>query len=362
MPEHRLDRDALDHAVGLATARARAGALPFEIVGVANAAGTIRLEAATAPGSARRIGTDAVCLLASITKPIVATAAMRLVQDGVIGLRAPLADRLPELRDERRRAITPWHVLSHTTGIDEESIEALVMAGVDRAGLVARALDAQPVAAVGSRYAYMTLPFELLAIAMERATGEDLPTILERTVLGPLGMRTTTFDPREAGLAGRMAPLAIGRWEGARLTGDDDAGIAATLVDRYSALRLAGGGLWSTADDLLRFGRAMLRGGELDGVRVLAPALVGLMTRETTVDGLGRDANPLLSGAYALGWGKPGSASPASPSAFGHGGASGTKLWVDPAHDLVFVYLSGSWGMPSEAVDPPLYALYGAVR
>ncbi|MFN8629528.1 MAG: serine hydrolase domain-containing protein [Chloroflexota bacterium] len=362
MPANALDRAALDHAVGVATARARAGELPFEIVGVANADGTIRLDAMTAPGAARRIGTNAVCLLASITKPIVATAAMRLVQDGVIGLRAPLADWLPELRDDARAAITPWHVLTHTTGIDEGSIEDLIRDGIDREALVAHVLAMLPSRPLGSQYAYMTLPFELLAIAMERATGEDLTAILRRLVLEPLGMASTAFDPRAAGLADRMAPVTVGSWEGTRLLGSEDPAVAAALVDRYSALRLAGGGLWSTADDLLRFGRAMLRGGELDGERVLSRVFVDLMTRETTVDGVGREANPLQNGAYALGWGKPGVASPASPSAFGHGGKSGTKLWIDPGHDLVYVYLSASWGMPSEVADPPLNAVYGALR
>ena len=64
------------------------------------------------------------------------------------------------------------------------------------------------------------------------------------------------------------------------------------MVAAYTALRLAGGGLWSTARDLVRFGRAMLRGGELDGVRVLGRPIVDLMTREVTVNGLGTHRRP----------------------------------------------------------------------
>ena len=107
---------------------------------------------------------------------------------------------------------------------------------------------------------------------------------------------------------------------------------------------MAGGGLWSTAADVLRFGRAMLRGGELDGGRVLSPAFVDLMTREVTVDGLGAAEDVQRAEHYAIGWGKPGIASPASASSFGHGGATGTRLWIDPAHDLVFLYLTGVVG------------------
>ena len=93
----------------------------------------------------------------------------------------------------------------------------------------------------------------------------------------------------------------------------------------YSSLHLAGGGLWSTASDLVRFGRAMLRGGELDGVRVLGRPLVDLMTREVTVDGLGSMPDRLVDDHYAMGWGKPGAAAAGSPLAFGHGGGSGTR-------------------------------------
>ena len=362
MPAPALDEDALDRAFDVAARRVRTGELPFSILGVANAAGTIRLEAVTAPHAERAVASDAVCLLASITKPIVATAALRLAADGVLNLRGPLADWLPELRDDGRRAITPWHVLTHTTGIDDESVEALLRDGLNREALLARVLARPLAVAPGSRFRYMTLPFELLALAMERATGQDLPTILGWTVLDPLGMRDTVFDPRAAGRAHRMAQVNIALWEGTRLLGNEDPAVSAALVDRYTALRLAGGGLWSTAGDLLRFGRAMLRGGELDGERVLSPAFVELATREVTVDGLGREADRLEDGHYALGWGKAGPAHPASPAAFGHGGQSGTKLWVDPVHDLVVVFLSASWNMPGIVAEESLLAVYAATR
>jgi CubicO group peptidase (beta-lactamase class C family) len=363
MPTHQFDPDALDHAFAIAARRARSGELPFVILGVANAAGTIRLDAVTSPNAERRVGTNDVCLLASITKPIVATAALRLVEEGALSLSAPLADVLPELRtDNARRQLTAWHVLTHTTGIDDEGIESLVRAGMDRPGLVGRVLARQPAAVPGSRFAYMTIPFELLALAMERAAGDELPAILQRTVLDPLHMRATSFDPRAAGSGDRLPPLDITVWDGARLVAREAPAVAAELAERYTALRLAGGGLWSTAGDLLRFGRAMLRGGELDGERVLSPAFVELATREATIDGLGRAENRLDDDHYALGWGKPGPAHPASPAAFGHGGQSGTKLWVDPGHDLVVVYLSASWGMPGIVADEALFAVYAAIR
>ena len=111
----------------------------------------------------------------------------------------------------------------------------------------------------------------------------------------------------------------------------------------------------------------MLRRGELDGTCVLSPAYVELMTREVTVaatsrvPGLGSNVDPLRADHYALGWGKPGVASVGSPSAFGHGGVSGTRLWIDPALDLAYVYLSGAWGMSREPIDVVEAAIYAGL-
>ena len=362
MRTHRLDPVALDHAFAVAVRRAESCELPFVILGVANAAGTIRVEAATAPSGDRRVGTDAVCLLASITKPIVATAALRLVEEGRLGLKAPLADWLPELATgDGRERMTAWHVLSHTTGLEDEDLEAPLREGINRDQLLARTLAGPLLAAPGSVFRYATFTFELLALAMERATGQPLPELLRQLVLGPLCMTDTVFDPRPE-RAGRMAPVSLGEWDGTRLSGSENPLVAIGLRDRYTALRLAGGGLWSTASDLLRFGRAMLGGGELEGARILSPAFVDLATREITIDGLGRASDRLEDEHYALGWGTRGAGHPASSRAFGHGGASGTRLWIDPEHDLVVVYLTASWGMPSAVIDEALFSVYAAIR
>ena len=131
----------------------------------------------------------------------------------------------------------------------------------------------------GTRFHYVSFTFDLLVEALARRTGDPYEAALRRRVLEPLGMAATTFDPGvHAELASRAAPLTMALADGTFL--DDDG-----LVAAYASLHLAGGGLWSSADDLLRLGRAMLRRGELDGTRVLSPAFVDLMTREVTVPG-----------------------------------------------------------------------------
>jgi len=360
MPAHRLDPVVLDHAFELAARQAEEGVVPFVILGVANAGGTIRLEAVP-PKDAAPIGSAAVCLLASITKPIVATAVMRLVQEGRFSLTAPLATWLPELADTGRPPITAWHVLTHTTGLGEVDIEQLMLDGGNRGEFLRRTLALPQEAVPGSRFKYVTCTFDLLAEAVERATGTPFEQVLRNEVLDPLAMTDTRFDPR-IDLATRMAPVVVGGWGAASGPELLDPATPSPLLGGSIGLRMAGGGLWSTAADLLRFGRAMLRGGELEGARVLAPAFVDLVTREVTVGGLGATADRLTDEHYAIGWDKRGPASPASASAFGHGGMSGTRLWIDPGHDLVFVYLTGVLGLPTQPIDAVQNAVYAAVR
>lgn len=362
LTDTRLQRRALDPAFALAARQVADNVAPYVILGVADGRGVIRLEAfdgtggAGAPGDggSLRIGTDAVCLLASITKPIVTTAVMHLVETGRLDLLEPLSAMLPELDRPGWQPFTAWHVLSHTSGIGDLGLEPLLAIGIDRDELLRRTLALPQESAPGTTFRYATFPFDLLAEAVAVRLGRPLHEIVESDVLGPLGMADTTFDPRPL-LAGRMAPVMVGNWDGTRLEPSRD------LVDAFIGLRVAGGGLWGTASDLLRFGRAMLRRGELDGVRVLSPTFVDLMTREVTADGLGAAPDPLAAGHYALGWGKPGVATPGSASAFGHGGVTGTFLWIDPAHDLVLVYLTGVWGFPDLPVDAVAHAVYAAL-
>lgn len=356
MPSHAFDPAALDRAFALAAHQVEDGTAPFVILGVANGAGTVRLEAVSPPDRPR-IGTGAVCLIASITKPIVGTAVMQLVAEGRLALGAPLGDVLPELVHPDREPVTAWHLLSHTSGLSELDVEELVERGAGPSEVLQQALHLEALTAPGAAYRYVSITFDLLAEAVARLDGVPFETALRRRVLDPLGMSDTTFDPRWE-LAARIAPVEV-----------VDPGSAArspehartTPVDGFVGLRLAGGGLWSSAQDLLRFGRAMLLGGELDGRRVLPRAQLELMTREVTVGGIGAAADPLRANHYALGWGRPGPDTPGSRHAFGHGGATGTRLWIDPEHDLVFLYATGRWGFPLAPIDRVMQAVYAAL-
>ena len=254
----------------------------------------------------RRVGVDAICLLASITKSITAIGVLQLVEEGSITLEQQINAWAPELCNAAWQPITAWHVLSHTTGIDDVDLELILRHRQGRDDLLRHLRAKSQVAAPGTRFHYVSFPFDLLVEALARRTGEPYEASLRRRVLEPLAMAATTFDPGvHAELAPRAAPLTMALPDGTFM---DDDGLAAA----YASLHLAGGGLWSSAEDLLRLGRAMLRGGELDGTRVLSPAFVDLMTREVTVPrmsrvaGLGSNDGPAARRTLRAGLGQAG--------------------------------------------------------
>ena len=286
---------------------------------------------------------------------------MQLVAVGQVALTDPIDRYVPEFASSGKPQVTIWHLLTHTSGVPDVDLGQLLHAGTPRSEVVRLAASSRLRFPPGSRYEYVTSTFDLLAAVFERVTGESHEAYLRRAIFEPLGMVDTTFDPWDR-LAGRVAPLAA-----SAVPGGDGPWGPMPLSDEqqraFSALALAGAGLFSTASDLVRFGRAMLRAGELDGARILPAPYVELMTREQTTGGIGASQDPLLVEHYALGWGKPDPRiSPASGAAFGHAGITLTRLWIDPAHDLVFVYLSGIWDHASRPIDVVLQAVYGALR
>lgn len=347
----------LTAAGALARARVASGDLPCAVLGVSDATRTLRIDAIPGPADPG-VTADSVFFLASVTKPIVAAAAMQLVDEGRLDLDAPIARYLSAYRGGQRELVTARHVLTHTSGVPDRPLEELVRDRPSFQRLVAWVLAAEPAFEPGSRYAYASDSFLLLAAVVGVLTGMPFAVALDRRLLTPLGMRSTSFDARS--MRDRTQTV-----HGVRL----DNPIARRLMVRYLArATLPGGGLFGSTEDLLRFGRSLL--GAAGVPRLLSRAAIDrMMTLQTAglleqlEDGTTRMAS------YALGWGKPRPATdgpgvevagvtiPASEACVTHAGVSGTRLWLDPERGLVFVLLSNRW---SGSLVPALEVL-GAV-
>ena len=320
------------------------------VMAVATREGVVRSQAFTRPGG-DQVTPWHVFFLASVTKPIVATGVMQLVGQGALDLHEPIRRHIPEFAPPGGEAVTPWHLLTHTSGT-EDLLPIVVGSRPSAATMLElvcrRALKFEP----GTRFEYTSASFYLLAELITRLSGMPYPVYLRHRIFDPLGMVDTTFDPRHA--RRRLTPV-----HGVGL----DNRIKKEFALRYLAsVAIPGGGLWSTAPDLVVFGQALLNGGRHGDYELLPSELVDVMTSEHTSGIPALDAGAPEAVPYGLGWGKPGwdAISVASPRAFHHGGASGTRLWIDPELGFVFVFLTNEWSADNTAMLTALRGVYDA--
>lgn len=325
------------------------GNVSAAVLGVGTSERVLRLEAfgqvAETP-----LTPEHIFLLASITKPIVATAVMQLVADGLLLLNEPIERHLPELAAPGKPLITAWHLLTHTSGIKEIDWPTTLRQLPKRAVSFEIACAEMPMFAPGSSFSYSTLTFYLLAELVTRLSGRPFAEYLEARIFGPLGMSDTSFDPHRK----RQRTVEV---EGITEPGGPSAEAA---TDAFVSFGMPGAGLWSTAGDLIRFGQALLR----RDAELLPPTYIELMSRDQTK---GMPATGVVSSPQhqTLGWrkGKVDGLDmlPASPAVIEHDGATGGQLWLDPKHDLIFVYLTNRFGADLGVRQRALQVVYSAL-
>jgi CubicO group peptidase (beta-lactamase class C family) len=343
-----IDLQRLDHAARIIDEAVSDGPYPTAVAAVADAHDTLWMH--VAPG-ADNVSLDSILPVASITKPLTATAIFQLVEQGKLLLNVPVAHYIPEFGTNGKERITPWHILTHSSGLEEDPVynELRAMRGVPSEGWLLDAIcKSSPQFEPGTARRYVTLSFRVLAELIKRLSGLPHPEYMQRNIFGPVGMNDTAFVPVDQARAAPVydfgSPEELAGW--------------LTLAD-------PGGGAWSTAADLVRFGQAYLRGGEYEGYRLISPAGIALMTGHYTQGEYGLGTTSRFN--YGAGWGKPSSPPDgdllASPRAFGHGGATGSLLWIDPVDDFVYVFLSNRWNLPdpNDARARVLNVVYGSV-
>lgn len=264
---------------------------------------------------------DTVFDLASLTKAVATTSAVMVLREqGRIDLDAPAFRYLPGLRGGGREAITVRHLLTHTSGLPPVDPLAAYR-GEDRAASLARIFQTPLQAPPGTRARYSDLGFIVLGALVEQVSGVGLDAFVREHVFAPLGMDDTRFTPPPA-LHPRIAPT-----ERAPRRGDV---VIRGVVHDPRAYRLGGvagnAGLFASPGDLARFARMLLGEGALDGARLFQPETIRAL----------RARQP--STARALGWDMDHAT--LGPGAFGHGGFTGTSLWLEPERDLFVLLLS----------------------
>lgn len=327
--------------------------VPAAVLAVANSREVIRMQAFSREDG-DQVTPESIFLLASISKPITATAVMQLVEDGLLVLSDPLTRYIPEFAQPGKLPVTAWHLLTHTSGMEEMAWwEALGQSFAPPSAYFEAACRSVLRFPPGTRYEYCTLSFFILAELVTRLSGVPFQEYLRQRIFRPLGMVDTSFDPGHENP--RAVPVHNFYPDRAR---------AEAAFRYWVSLAVPGGGLWSTAGDLVAFGQTYLSGGRRGDALLLASATIALMTREHTTGLLEFVEGRPQPAHYGLGWGKAslGGMLPGSPHAFEHSGATGTLLWVDPEWDLVFVFLTNQWGVEDHTRKSALQAVYGALH
>ena len=283
------------------------------------------------PGS-RPAQADTVYLVASITKPVTATALMLLVERGLVSLSDPVQKYLPEFTGPDREKVLVRHLLTHTSGLPDmlPNNVALRRAHAPLAEFVRHAMTTPLLFAPGSAFSYQSMGVLLAAEIVERLTRTRLRDFEKTALFAPLGMKSTSL-----GLGDR--PIGDTAWCQGSPSHEENPQDQSRYGANSPYWRDMGhpwGGMHSTTTDTAVLLQTFLNGGVYDGVRILSPA---------TVEAMISDQNLGLAAPWGLGWAFGRSqvwnyfGDLAPNRTFGHVGATGTVAWADPDHDLLCV-------------------------
>lgn len=314
----------------------------------------------------RKMTEDTIFRLASVTKPIVTIAAMRLVEQGRIGLDDPVTKWLPDFRpklaDGAEPAILIRHLLTHTSGLSYAFAEengpyqqAGVSDGVDQPGLslaenLRRIASVPLLFAPGSGWQY-SVSIDVLGGVIEAETGKRLGEVVAELVMRPLGLADTAFSvtDRERLAApyvdGSPQPKRMGETERVfALTGS--ASFAPERIFNPDSFHSGGGGMAGTAGDILTVLETIRKGG--------APLLSAATVRQMTTNQIGDLLEPTRPGfGFGFGWAivlDPQKANlPVSSGTLQWGGVYGHHWFIDPVRKITLVGLTnttleGMWG------------------
>jgi len=313
---------------------------------------------------------DTLWRIYSMTKPITSVAAMMLWEEGRFELTDEISRWIPAFANvrvyDKGSALKPytvpavepiriWHLLTHTSGLTYGFLQTSVVdaiyraagfdlyppAGTDLAAGCERLARLPLLFQPGTAFGY-SMATDVLGHLVELVSGQRLDEFLAERILGPLGMSDTRWWV-EGGDAHRLAALYVPDPKTGQATRYDQLGKHALEKPEFLA---GGGGLLGTAADYHRFTQMLLRGGELDGVRLLGSRTVRFMRRNHLPGG--QDLGQLSTGGFAettldgIGFGLGFAVVenpipvrlPSSVGEFYWGGAASTAFWIDPVEEI----------------------------
>ena len=280
-------------------------------------------------------------LLYSNTKVIIATALWKLFEEGAFRFVDRLSDHVPDFARHGKRDITILQVITHQGGFPNAELarEAWDNHGLMKESVCNFTLEWTP----GSRVVYHPLAAHwALATLIEALTGKEFRQHVREAIIEPLGLGQDLFIGLPPAEDGRVSDLyePDPDGKGIRLEGESN-------TPTWRRAGAPGGGGYGTARGMAALYQMMLGGGELNGVRLLAPRTLAYALRNYTGDRfdeymgmpMHRGLGPHLRGTTAT---IRGLGAIAPPNAFGHGGVGTSYCWGDPDSGISFAYITNN--------------------
>ena len=308
---------------------------------------------------------DSIFALASMTKPMVATGALTLTQQGKLPLYSKVADYYPEIGQMKvavkkpdgtvsletpKRPITIQDLMRHTSGLTyggraDTSGASLAQypAGGELPSMKGSAEFVQRISALslvyqpGTVFEYST-SFEMLGAVIEKSTSQSLDSYLRKSIWVPLGMKDTGFHVPATSKVRQAHPFKLNPLDGKPQKIE--------TLENDSTFECGGGCSLGTIPDYLRFGQMLVNGGEFNGKRILSPQMVKLMTNNhltRSIENRVANVEPHRDG-YGFGLGVAVrlelglAAVSGNVGEYSWNGAYGTGFFADPKEKLVVVF------------------------
>ena len=314
---------------------------------------------------ATAIRQDAIFLVASITKPIVVMGAMLLIERGQLALNDRVVDYLPDFGKKGKYGTTIRNLLTHTSGLPDmlpNNME-LRKSNSPLAAFVADTCAIVPDFPPGRSVQYQSMGIAVLAAIMEAVTGLTCDEFLQREFFRPLGMKETRLGAPDDWFTGdtpksqRIAEL--------RVPPDQVEATDWNWNSRYwRQLGAPWGGLLTTPWDLGQFAQLMLNSGRCGDRQLLSSASVSHATSNQLVAMKDVPEEDRRFRPWGFGWRLQWSGHAntfgdlVSPATYGHWGATGTLLWIDPASQSFAILLTSQ---PLEPAGAPFQRASNAI-
>jgi CubicO group peptidase (beta-lactamase class C family) len=345
-----LDQARFQHAATLAqrwTSEGKFPAIRFLIGDADELHGPVSFGSQTLDGKTPLVP-DPIFLIASITKPIVAMAGLLLVERGQITLSDRVTDYLPDFGKQGKYGVEIRHLLTHTSGLPDMLPNNLELRkhNAPLSKFLAEICETPLSFPAGRAVQYQSTGLLVLAEILHQVTGQTCADFCRKEIFQPLGMMDTELGAPDAWYAG--AAPRVARIPELRIPAEHAGGESWNWNSKYwRQLGAPWGGMLTTTADLAQFAQLMLRGGRsADGQPLFSPATVAVATSNQFLMMPSVPEDERRGRPWGLGWrlNWPGHSASfgdlLSPSAYGHWGATGTLLWIDPERGTFAIIFS----------------------